>query len=155
MHQSRTRAGGGHVLVALALVACSVAIGACQPAASPIASDATTTLNPTVRDAAGLTAGFEVVAADHLALSAGVLVPGDASTEAVLEWSGLSCELLPTITVSGALPDRVTIRVDRGPIANAECLDTSAGRAIKLRFSEPIDTAATDVDVFPGLADPP
>jgi len=127
----------------------SIALAACQPEGSPSAP-AAASLSPEVRDPDRLTRGLEVVAPNHLALSAGLLVPAQDPNEAVLEWSGLACELFPTITVSGALPDRVTIRVDRGPISTPSCLDTSAGRAIKFTFVAAIDTSATDVDVFPG-----
>ena len=137
-----------------------ILVGACGVPSPPASSAAPATWEPTaspeallthLRDPRALTTALRVATPDHLALTGGTVVAGDQPTELLLQWRGRACEIEPTITVSGSLPDAVLVRVDRGPLAVSGCMDGPAGRAIVLTFRGPVDAGATMLEVIPGV----
>lgn len=74
-------------------------------------------------------------------------VDGDTGTRVV--WTGLPCQIAPTVEVTGD-PQRLRITVDRGPqvLAEAEACESSENYfLVDLTFAEAAASAAVDVRI--------
>lgn len=78
-----------------------------------------------------------------------VVLDIDENTRTRVVWTGLPCQIAPTVEVTG-VPERLRITVDRGPqvLAEAEACESSEDFfLVDLTFAEATATASVDVRI--------